>query len=196
MDPNYMPHNVEHNHNEQYLEVENTLPRKVYNIQDNFIGYSWSEGDTFTFNINVNDTIKVKEDSIINNESGVYPTTETIGYKCQQAYNTVDNKSWTCVDCLNGMFIWVLNTVVTYSKYGTKEINMNIDMQGKTLKFDLYNFRWELLENVSKQNSDTLQLHIDEELSDKLPSGLYYGVISIIDDDNIQTKDKFTIMIK
>lgn len=196
MDPNHIPNNIKAYKIPEYIQLDNTLPNKLYDIKNNFIGYSWVHGELFNFTLNVNDTIRVPEDSIIYTESGQCPDANTKGYKSQKAYNIVDGKCWTCTGYVCGVFVWLLNDKIMYTADGDKEISLNIDMTNKQLKLDLYTFKWEIIESIITENSDTIELSIDDTLSEKLNSGIYYGILSIVDNDNIHIKDKFTIVIK
>lgn len=196
LDTNYIPNNIKQEPACTFIKLDKSLPRKLYNLKKQFIGYGWTAGDILKFNVSVADTIKVKEDSIIYEFSGQYPDTKTVGHKYQQAYNLIDCVSWTCVDVVNGVYVWLRNECLTYSADGTKEITFKPDMLSKTLKVDLYNFRWELVKSYEQNYTNTITIDIDEELTQQLSSGIYHCVVSVETDIETYTRNTFMIYIQ
>ena len=144
----------------------------------------------------ISDTIKVKEDSIIYKYSGQAPDTNTEGYMYQNAYNLIDCICWTCIGIVNGVYVWLRNDCLTYPEDGTKEITFTPDMLSKTLKVDIYNFRWELVKSYEQNYTNTITIDIDEELSKELCSGIYNCVVTVQTDIETYTRNTFTIHIK
>ena len=175
------PDNVHDNPAYTYDIVNTDIPKKMYDVNNKFKGYSWKYGDIFTLVLDVNKPIKVNRESIIYTVSGQVPGIWTRGHKGQQAYNTMDNKSWTCVGLSNGYYIWILDDHITYDSNGTKEIIFNRDMTDKTLKVTIYNFRWEPIKTFSTINSNTICIDINESISQELKSGLYTCTIAVND---------------
>ena len=190
-----IPNNIHNEPVREYNIIEDTIPHKIYNINNKFIGYRWNYGDIFTFNINVNDIIKVHRDSIIFDKTGETPDSKTRGYKGQQAYNTFDKVSWTCVGCINGLYVWVEDAEITYDKDGTKEIELITDVTNKTVEVSIYNFRYELIKTFKNSNCNIVSIDINESIYEVLSNGLYKCVVRIIDDKINTVKDEFTINI-
>ena len=51
--------------NANYHILHETLPNKIYNIKNNFVGYAWNLADVFDWEISINTKILVPEDAII-----------------------------------------------------------------------------------------------------------------------------------
>lgn len=189
------PDNIHNEPAKEYNTISSDKPSKIYDINNKFVGYAWNYGDIFTFNINVNDIIKVHRDSIIFDETDETPNSQTRGYKGQQAYNTVDKVSWTCVGHMNGLYVWVRDTEITYDKDGTKEIELTTDISNKTVEVNIYNFRYELIKTFENSNCNLVSIDINESIYEVLPSGLYKCVVRITDDKISTIKDEFTITV-
>ena len=96
LNPDYIPNNTTKYIDKYYLTINSQIPRPLYDIKNNFLGYSWDNGEIFDFNMSVDDMITIRENSIIYDTPGESPDTYTIGeIEGQQAYNVVDAKSWT-----------------------------------------------------------------------------------------------------
>lgn len=178
-----------------YESIKREFPIKLCNIKGEHIGYSWSVGDIFKLRLSANDKIKVHKDSIVYVETGNAPISSTKGYKGQQAYNTADNRSWTCVGRVEGVYRWVEDEFITYDVNGTTEIEMTTDMTGRTLQVGIYNLRGEWLKSFEVAESNEIYCDIDEDIYKILKSGVYRCVVQIVREDEYILKDKFTILI-
>ena len=188
----YVPNNISVNPAKEYNSIDdNIMPKKLYDIKNRFIGYSWDYGSVFDLTLSINSKIPVKRDSIIFSEPNITPTTETAGYKGLQAYNTMDNKSWTCIGTINGLYVWVEDDEVTYAIDGTTVIEMNRDCTDKLLRVEIYDFRWDLVKTFETTDSNTIDCRIDETLY----SGLYYCTVKLIGNEECELISKFTITI-
>lgn len=187
----YVPNNISVNPAKEYNTINQTIPKKLYDIKNRFIGYSWDYGDTFDLILSVNNRIPVRRDSIIFSEHNITPTTDTAGYKGLQAYNTIDNKSWTCVGTVNGLYVWVEDDEVTYAIDGTTVIEMQRDVTDKVIEVEIYNFRWELVKTFTEEGSSTIACRID----DTLQSGLYYCTVKLLGENKSELVNKFTLSI-
>lgn len=187
----HVPNNISVNPAKEYNTIDTSIPKKIYDIKNNFIGYSWDYGDTFDLILSVNNKIPVKHDSIIFSEPNITPTTDTAGYKGLQAYNTIDNKSWTCVGTINGLYVWVEDDEVTYAINGTTIIEMQRDVMDKTIIVDIYDFRWEHIKSYEESNSHTIACRID----DTLQSGLYYCTVKLVGENKNELISKFSLTI-
>lgn len=187
----YVPNNISVNPAKEYDSIDQSIPKKLYDIKNRFIGYSWDYGDTFDLTLSVNNRIPVNRDSIIFSEQNITPTTNTAGYKGLQAYNTIDNKSWTCVGTINGLYVWVEDDEVTYAVDGTTYIEMTRDVTDKIIRVDIYDFRWEHVKSFEEVESNTIACRID----DTLQSGLYYCTVKLLGAEECELINKFTITI-
>jgi hypothetical protein len=102
----------EHSHNHNYNIINDEAPQELFNITNKFIGYTCNRNNTFKLNISADKTFKVRDDSLIYKVSGETPSTETVGVACQQAYNIVDNISWTCTGMFNGLYVWIISQIL------------------------------------------------------------------------------------
>ena len=197
LDPEYIPNNISKDTDTNYIILDNTLPRPIYDIKNNFIGYTWDEGEFFDLNISVNDKIKVKENSIIFNCPGEYPDTYTAAeIKGQQAYNTADGKSWTYVGKANDLHIWIEDIDLIYPINGDKIIEINTDMIDNHIELDIYNFRWEkIYSKTGETGKSNIVLQIDEEMSEILKPSVYYVIVKICSEETQYIKSRFMINI-
>lgn len=179
----------------EYKVVDDCIPSQIFDIKGNFVGYQWQEGNTFDLTITANNIIKVKEDSIIFNEAGVEPTDTLPGYAGQQAYNTKDNCSWTCSGLIEGLFVWIKDKLVTYDANGTKPIELEVDMEGKKLTFNIIDFKGNIIESFYTENENTLVVNIDEEISEELEGSVYIGTVIITSSKGSYKKEQFALSV-
>lgn len=197
LNPDYVPNNTTTYLDAEYLTIDSEVPRPMYDHKNNFIGYTWDEGEFFDFNLSVNDRIAVKENSLIFNNLGEGPDTHTVAeVEGQQAYNTVDAKSWTYVGKTNSLYIWIEDTELTYPVKGDKSITVNTDMTDKHIELGIYNFRWEkVYSQIGKIGNSDIVLQIDEEMSNILRPGVYYVTLKICSEETQTIKSRFMINI-
>jgi hypothetical protein len=191
------------NNQKEVLEKQNifipSIPRKEFDSFGNFLGYSWSYGDTLSFNILLSKTINVEENALIYDEEGEGPNSSTVGVMGQRAYNTVDIKSWTCKTLDQTIYNWVEDKVFKYPKLaGTKEINLETfkDIYSKKVLFTIKNFREETIYSKEIVANKEIEISIDKELSNKLLQGIYYAYVTVFDNDYSDNCLKFLILIK
>lgn len=191
------------NNQKEVLEKQNifipSIPKKEYDALGNFLGYSWSYGDTLSFDVLLSKIIKVENDAIVYDIAGLSPDSSTIGIKGQRAYNIIDIKSWTCETLDQTIYNWVEDDVFKYPELsGTKEISLktfkNID--NKSILFVIKNFREEIIYSKKYDANTEIKIDIDKELSSKLLQGIYYAYIDIFDDEYSENCLKFLILIK
>lgn len=193
--PDYVPDNSSPNQSTTYIELQDKLPRPLFDIKKRFTGYSWNHGDIFKWSLSVNRTIRINEDAIVYNTAGEYPEIETEGYAGQQAYNTVDCKSWTCIGELQDMYVWIQDEEVTYPDNGDRELQLTPDMESKSIQFDIYNFRWEPITSFSSQGSASIEISVDKELNEKLKPGVYYSTLKITGEESVELKNKYMLVV-
>lgn len=195
LNPRRIPNNISNNPPKEYNIIDTTIPKKMYNVKNEFIGYTWEYGTEFDFIISVNDLIKVKRDSVVYNEIGEEPTTATVGYKGQQCYNTVDNKSWTCVGIIDGFYVWVPDEKVTYAKDGTTTIEMQEDMTARSIRVEIYDFRRELLKSFENSGCNSICCRMDKDIYEVMKSGVHYVTVKILGLEEVEIKQNFEILI-
>lgn len=178
-----------------FMNDEAVLPRKVYNIKNNFIGYEWSYGDTFTFCLSTVEKIKIKEDSIVYQNFGECPDTSTVGYPGQQAYNVSSCTSWTCIGVYDGLFIWIKDDVVIYPDDGTLEIDLTPCAKDCELEVTIYNFRWEPIHTFKQLGANEISCVVNKEVSEDLVPGVYYCTFRVTCGSASYIKDKFMFIV-
>lgn len=193
----YIPDNTTTYLDKEFLTIDSQIPRPMYDINNNFIGYSWDKGELFEFEVSVDDMITVRKNSLLFNNTGEapdsYTVAETIG---QQAYNTVDAKSWTFVGKTDNLYNWIEDDELLYPVNGDKSIIIHTDMTNKYIELSIFNFRQELV--YSQQgvlNESSLMLKVDEELSKILNSGIYNVEVKICSDEMDFIKSRYLFSI-
>ena len=197
LNPYYIPNNINPTPSTTFVTIEDVLPRPLKDISDRHIGYTWNQGEHFRFTLTTDDMIAILSDSIIFNNAGEKPTIFTAAIRLgQQAYNTVDAKSWTYVGRTNDCYVWVEDDELTYPTDGDKSIVIQSDMTNRYSQLNIYNFKWEnILEAKSDVGASTVYLDINEETSKLLKPGIYYCTLKIVGKDDCRIKNKFTIVI-
>ena len=197
LNSDYIPDNSTPKPFNRHLNIHKVLPTPMYDIKNRFVGYSWSSGEYFDFNISVDTTIIVDNDSIIYDNAGEKPDEFTIGGKeGQKAYNTADSKSWTFVGKSDNIYMWVEDREIIYPVNGDKHITLHTDMTNKFILVDIFNFRWEkMYSQQSEMNESNISISVNEELSKKLLSGVYYCTVKICSEGSALLRDKFAILI-
>ena len=155
-------------------------PFEMYNDNGKLVGYFWYYGDTVTLSFTLYGEYSVESDAITTSISGDEPTTETVGYIGQKYYNFTDKKAWKCVGTSDNTYVWeeieLPEGIVATSGYLSAEYYFK-DCE---FYFSIYNFRNEQVYNkaiVTNENSiytGTINVDIDNELSQKLVRGTYH----------------------
>ena len=179
LNPDYIPDNSSEKPSDERKCLNEKLPRKAFNVKGNFVGYRWNYGDTFDLTFTVNKQIAVYSNSIVYDVSGESPSITTVGKIGQQAYNIVDIKSWTCVGTSEGVYIWVEDECVSYPVDGDRYIDFVPNMKDKTLKVELYNFRWESIKTFTQIGQNEIVVSVDKYLSEELKPGVYYCIVKV-----------------
>ena len=193
---NYIPDNSSPMRQPSEDILDTKLPRRLFDLKDRFIGYEFNYGDTFVLPLTVNYIIKIDEDSLVYNVSGGRPTAGTIGtFLGQKAYNTVDAKSWTYVGATTDSYVWVEDEFVMYQVDGDRTIQLDRDMKNKSIKVDIYDFRWNHIHTFENSNSANIECEFTKELSDKIARGIYYCTIRIVTENSNENIDKFILSV-
>ena len=195
LNPDYIPDNSSEKPSDERRCLNEKLPRKTFNVKGNFVGYRWSYGDIFDLTFSVNKQIAVYSDSIVYDVSGAFPSTTTVGKISQQAYNIVDLKSWTCVGINEDVYIWVEDECVSYPVNGDKYIDFVPNMKNKTLKVELYNFRWESIKTFTQTGQNEIVVSVDKDTSEELKPGVYYCLVKVQGDEDTAVKQKTMFII-
>lgn len=194
LNPNYIPNNLI-SRDYIYTTIDDEMPKDAKNILGIFSGYKWNKGEEFDFNLSCDFKIKVDPKSIIYKKSGESPTTDTVGYPGQNAYNTIDIASWTCTGKLEGHYIWVKDDDLTYPINADMELEMTPNMENSSLVLKIYNFRYEFKEEHISDNSSILSIHIDDEFYKKFTKDLYPIELFLIKDNKTRLIQKSCIII-
>lgn len=190
----YIPDNVSPN-TEYALYKPTNLPEILYNVKGNKVAHTWTLGDTFIWQVGLNETIKVELNSIIYHSTGDEPDAVTKGSIGQRAYNIVDMCSWQCVDYTDNEYVWKKDKNFTYPLDGEVTLSLKPVIDG-SLVFELYNFRREHLKTFTEFDGNKVLVNINTELNDELQQGIYYGIVKDINDVESKILDEFTIFIK
>lgn len=184
--------------NANYHILHETLPNKIYNIKNNFVGYAWNLADVFDWEISINTKILVPKDAIIYKEIDEMPTTCTVGNVGQKAYNTIDIKSWTCVGLIDGLYTWVEDKQLIYSinPQHSKTIELTPDMTGKSMSITFYDNKWNVVKTIENIDSNTFICRIGTSIKELNKNGLYYVITRIHNgsDVKIHSTDSITII--
>ena len=196
--PDYIPDNTSPTLDDYtFTSIDSDLPRPLINWRGNKIGYTWNNGELFDFNLTVDDMIAIRRDSLVFDKSGEGPDAYTIGeHDGQQAYNTVDAKSWTFIGKSGDLYVWVEDEELLYPVDGEKSIIIHTDMNNKYVQLNIYDFRWQLVHSIKNEiGNPHITLKVDEDISKKLIPGVYYATLNICSDYSKFLKSKFMISI-
>ena len=197
LNPDYVPNNTTNYTTGEFATIGSEMPRPMYNLKGAIVGYTWNSEEKFDFNISIDDMITIKKNALIFEEHGAAPDTLTIGEVIgQQAYNVVDARSWTFVGKTNAQYIWVEDDELTYPTDGTKSIMIHTDMIGKHIEIDISDFRYQTVySQVEAEGVSSTVLHVNDDLSNLLKSGIYHVSVKVCSDETTFVKNKFFISI-
>lgn len=197
LNPEYIPDNTSPTPSTSFITIDEVMPRPYYDIKNRLVGYTWNYGEYFKFSLSTDDMIAILNDSIVYNNVGEKPGNFTVGKRVgQQAYNTVDAKSWTYVGKADSLYIWVEDEELTYPTDGDKSIIIHSDMTNRYAQLNIYDFKWnELFEAKSEIGNSKVFIDINEETSEKLKPGIYYCTLKIVGEEDCRLKHKVTLII-
>lgn len=196
LNPDYIPDNTSPRPMYTYETLDESIPKVAYNAKGFPIGYEWTHGDEFQLTLSANRNINVAEDSIVYSTKGESPQYSTEGHIGQQAYNTIDCISWTCVGVSSGHYIWVKDDDFIYALQGTKNITLAPDMTDKSTTLIIYNFRWEPIYTLAKTGSADICFKVDKDINEQLKPGVYYSILKITSDNSSEVVDKQLLIVK
>ena len=195
LNEDYIPNNTTVNTDINYIVHDDSLPRTSHNVYGNRIGLTWVHGEEFDLILSAKKELLVAEDSIVYEKSGEVPTQLTKGLLGQQAFNTVDCKSWTCVGISSDMYIWIEDSYIITPSNGAKKIYMCPDMTNKTLLVTIYNHRWEELYSLEKLGKIEVSIHVGKELNEILKPGVYYCTIKVTSMESVEIVNKEMLIV-
>lgn len=190
---NYQPNNLvaafpTYTYETKLNPIDISKPYEEYDIKGNLIGYSWVYGETIILEFLIDGKITIESTDIVYNYTGGAPDTHTVGNIGTCAYNVVDFISWTCVGIENDSYIWAQDTSFKYNESGSRDVYISSKdyLKNKIASFKLYNFRHEVIYELSLPATEVFKVEIDKELSNKLVKGLYYCSLTVIGDSSTQ----------
>lgn len=202
VDPDYIPNNMDYKRPQRERSYNKDNLIAIIDRFNQIWGYTWSWKDTVSIPITVNKTLNVPDGSIIEYESGLYPTQQTIGDVGQKYYNVTDLKSWTCKSTgVDGttqdmIFNWVEDDFLKYVDRSNTEIVIEPDVTGKHIETEILNFRKEVIYEKSFEDGVSFNyLDIDKELSNELVPGIYFIRLRLVGDDYVSLIDEYKIFI-
>lgn len=188
---NYRPNNLQcafqrDRKTSKLAPLEASQPYEEYNIKGELIGYYWRLGETVNLEFNIDGEITVASDTIVYRTSGKAPDEYTAGTIGTRILNVIDFRSWTCVGVtdhdLYDTYEWVEDNEFTYDVQGkTTYIPADNYLKDKHVEVALYNFRMEPIVKKTYAGKSTIIFDIDSELAKKLPRGIYYCSVDVID---------------
>lgn len=195
LNDNYIPNNIEPRCCQTKI-LDSSIPKIIYNLNNEFVGYQWHSGDIFDLILSVNKKILVSESSLILDNQGEIPNVLLPGkFIGQKAYNIVDCKSWTLMSIIDDGYIWEEDKLFTYCDDGDKEIELRPDMTDKYIEFNLYDFRYDkIYSQVSDVGESSLIINTDKPEFQK--PGIFNGGLYIIEDNIKKLYLKFNLIIE
>ena len=173
---NYDTSGLKYNITETCPAVYNEVNTKDYQVITDYAGnltkLCWYEKSVFTLTDTVNKNIIVDCDARIYETSGEGPTELTRGEQCQKAYNTVDNKCWTCYGFHKGIYKWEEIPIVE-NLTGEIVITLQQDMTNKKVISNILNFRREVVYTFESETPN-IEIPIDINKYPLLVQGQYW----------------------
>ena len=164
-----------------YKDVDTSNVINETDCAGNLQKLSWFEKSVFELTDTVNKNIIVDCDARIYEVAGEGPTDITRGEQCQKAYNTVDNKCWTCYGFHKGVYRWEEIPIVE-NLTGESIITLQQDMTDKKVIINILNFRRELIYSFESPSSE-IAIHIDTDKYPLLVQGQYWLEELVVSDN-------------
>lgn len=177
------------------------IPKKEYDMNGNFIGYSFAYGDTVEIEYFLDKTVCVEEDAIIYERHDEKPDSTVEGYKGQKAYNTYDLNCWICESLDQSIYNWKKLDKFVVPENGKKSIHVksNHIFTNSTAKVTISNFRYEEVYSasieLSPNESSAFSIVIDKELSTKLLKGIYNCLVEVFNENNLYVDSSFKLFV-
>lgn len=163
-----------------YKEINTNDYKKETDCAGNLTKLCWYEKSVFNLTDTINKNIIVDCDARIYETTGEGPTDITRGEQCQKAYNTVDNKCWTCYGFHKGKYKWEEIPIVE-NLTGELLITLQQDMTNKKVISNILNFRREVIYTFEYETSN-IEIPIDIIKYPLLVQGQYWLEELIVSD--------------
>lgn len=175
--------------------IRKDIPKAVFDIYSNFIGYEIHMMDNISIPFTVNKKIKVPMTSIVYRQAGLSPNNTVEGYYGQKAYNTIDCTSYTCYGYNINGYIWETDDVFVWDDCGTRTIELTPGMADSVLEVNLYDFRGKLLLTKNELGSNTLEWQFTEEDYKSLYCGMFRCEVNLIRPEYSEIIDTIQLII-
>lgn len=190
----YIPNNLAAYHTKpcSYTKLDPQAASKPYELYDakgNLEGYYWYEGNQIVLDFSIDGEITIESNALILSVANQVPSNRTEGRLGQQIYNIIDKRSWTCTAYAGLDFVWTENDEFIHPL--DKGVPVFIDaadyLKDKSLRFNLYNFRMDVIHTISNSGTNKFKIFIDNDLAKKLVRGIYYCSLEVISKDGTET---------
>lgn len=163
--------------------IEASKPYEEYDSKGNLIGYYWRQGETINLEFNIDGEVTISDTKNIYVVTGQSPTDKTTGKLNDKAYNLADMRSWTCTSIIDDTYVWTEDA--EFDTHGSKSVYINAAdyLKDKHINITLYNFRMEMIHQVTIDAKTQVILTIDTELSKRMQKGIYYCSLNVFDDE-------------
>lgn len=191
----YIPNNLSKNictpssYTKKLAPIEASKPYELYDAKGELEGYYWYKGDQLTLDFSIDGELTLECNAIVFTVPGESPTMQTEARLGQMAYNIIDYKSWKCISYFKNKYVWEPQEEFIYPLNGDKSVYVDASdyMKDKILTFTIYNFRMEPIFNKNYPGTASFKVAIDEELTNKMPKGIYYCSLEVAGKDSHQT---------
>lgn len=188
IESNYVPNNLVRSYGigKSYTKldpIQASKPYEEYNSKGELIGYSWRYGESINLEFNIDGEVTVETNALVFTREGQKPS-ELEGALGLRAYNVVDKFSWTCVNIVDGRFVWRQDSEFVYDCMSTRSIYVDASdyLADKHVVVSIYNFRHELIQRKTFSGKTQIVYSIDAEESKKLNRGIYYCSLRVVND--------------
>ena len=175
--------------------IDNRVPKEIYDVRNNFVGYEIHSMDNVEIPFTVNKSIRVPLTALVYRDRGLSPNNTTVGNRLQKAYNTIDCTSYTCYGYNINGYIWETDAFLEFDLCGDKQIELTPYMSESLIEVKIINFRGKTLLTKSDFGVDTLKWRLTEEEYNKLGTGIFNCEINCITEENSSTVDRIKLII-
>ena len=197
--PNYIPDNSSPTLKVGLKSYDTSLPKELYNQKREFIGYLFNEGDTLSIDTRLTVKVSVEIDAIVYNEPNQKPSKTTEGYVGKKAYNTVDFKSFTCIEVSRASadeveYIWKEDSVFQYPSVGEIETIFTPYSKYTDVKLNILNFRYDIIASFDL-TSNQAEFYIDENTSNLMLQGVYSVEVYVSNESERRLATKYKLIV-
>lgn len=159
------------------------------------VGYAWDYGESVNIEIKHQIHLTLQENAIYTFED-VDPTESTVGEVGQRYYNLYNLTSFVCESAFEGVYTWQRDENLTFFSNEPIEIDVPINMTGKSTIVELLNFRRELIDEKEFAGQNTINWVLTHEESAKYLGGIYYMNIYIVEEGQETLSNSYEIVIR